>query len=134
MSESPGSDPTATGEPATPDELRADIIRTRAELAGTVDELSAKLDVKAQASDKVQGVKDSAAHAVDRAKQSADRAKQSAPEPVRNAVDSVTATAGRAGHSVGERAKPFRRQILFGAGGAVVAALVLRSWRRRRGD
>ena len=35
--------------PQTPDELRADIERTRAELADTVESLTARLDVKARA-------------------------------------------------------------------------------------
>jgi hypothetical protein len=40
--------------PQTPDEVRADIERTRAELAGTVEALAGRLDVKARAQDRAE--------------------------------------------------------------------------------
>lgn len=52
----------STTEPTpelTPDQIRAQIERTRAELAETVDALAAKADVKGQAKDKVHEVTDS---------------------------------------------------------------------------
>lgn len=106
-----GAEPTADTGPVGAEELRADIARTRADLGETVNELSAKLDVKAQAKDRLHEVRG-------RAAQAADRAKQAAPEPVRHAVDTTT-----------ERARPYVKQILLGAGGLAVLALVLRKWR-----
>lgn len=50
----------APGKDASPDEIEADIERTRAELGDTVDALAQKADVKAQARNKVQDIKSGA--------------------------------------------------------------------------
>lgn len=47
----------ANGVPATTDEIREEIERTRADLADTVDALHAKADVKGRARAKMQDVK-----------------------------------------------------------------------------
>jgi hypothetical protein len=44
---------TATGEPATPEQLEADIARQREELAATVTRLQQRLDVKSRARQEV---------------------------------------------------------------------------------
>ena len=49
-----------TGEPSTPAEIEADIIRQREELADTVAALQTKLDVKAKAKHKAADLKDRA--------------------------------------------------------------------------
>lgn len=54
MSDSDGRTPRTdlpddAGEPRSPEEIEADLERTRAELGQTVDALSAKLDVKSRA-------------------------------------------------------------------------------------
>ena len=49
-----------TGEPSTPAEIEADIIRQREELADTVAALQTKLDVKAKARHKAADLKDRA--------------------------------------------------------------------------
>lgn len=49
-----------TGDPNSPEELEADIVRQREQLAHTVDELSQKLDVKSQAQAKLASLKDAA--------------------------------------------------------------------------
>ena len=53
------SNPNHTGEgtgPQSPEELRADIERTREELAGTVDALTRRLDVKGRAQARAQEI------------------------------------------------------------------------------
>lgn len=60
--------PTSS-EPATADELRDDIAKTRSELADSVDALSAKLDMKAQARRKLDVARARAGDTLSRSKQ-----------------------------------------------------------------
>lgn len=50
------SDPHGGATPQDPDQLRADIERTRAELADTVDALTERLDVKSRAQARVEEI------------------------------------------------------------------------------
>ena len=104
-----------TETPQTADEIRAEIEQTRAELGSTVDALTAKLDVKAQAHDRVDAAKASVVA-------QASRAKQAAPAPIQNAMDS----AGSAAAPLVDRARPYSKQILAGAGALLALVVVLR--------
>ncbi|MGP9604182.1 DUF3618 domain-containing protein [Brachybacterium sp. AOP42-E1-35] len=67
----PGADYREPADDASPDELEADIARTRRELGETVEALSDKLDPKAQADKQVEHLKHRARDQVDRARDSA---------------------------------------------------------------
>lgn len=99
---------------ASPDELEADIERTRAELGATVDALAEKLDVKAQARNKVRDIKSGA-------EQRSRSVRASGEQAARRAKDAATDE-----HGSIKPAVP--------AGAALVAAIVLAVviWRSRR--
>lgn len=119
--------PNAAGsEPATPDELRADIEQARADLAESVDALSDKLDVKGQATATV-------SDATHRAGAPASHVKQSAPEPVRRGVDSVGAKTGPVIARVSQQAAPHRGKIAAGAAAGLLIAVIVRRRRGRTG-
>lgn len=66
-------EPAAPGRDAGPDELEADIARTREQLGQTVEALTTKLDVKSQARDKAEELKQSALTQVGAAREQGSR-------------------------------------------------------------
>jgi len=84
------SDASAEGsETKTPEQIEAEIERTRAEMGDTVEQLAAKTDVKARAKDKVDETK---ARVTQKVSGAADQAKQAAPESAsQGAQQAVTA-------------------------------------------
>lgn len=76
------SAPTRPGPDATPEEIAADIARTRARLADNVDALADKLDVKSRAQDKVDDVRATAQAKVDEVKATAQAAAAEGKEKV----------------------------------------------------
>lgn len=69
--ETPGADRPEPGTDATPEELEADIARTRRELGETLESLTDRLDPKAQADKQVEHLKERARDQVDHARASA---------------------------------------------------------------
>lgn len=67
----PGADRLEPNEDASPEELEADIARTRHELGETVEALSHRLDPKAQVDEQVEQLKERARDQVDHARLSA---------------------------------------------------------------
>ncbi|MET9509701.1 DUF3618 domain-containing protein [Streptomyces flavidovirens] len=88
------------GSSPTPEELRAQVARTREELGRTVEALAAKADVKAQAQQKAAKVKgmvqDKAAHALH-------AAHDKTPEPVREKVASAGDQLTETAHGLGRK-------------------------------
>lgn len=84
------SDANAEGsETRSPEQIEADIERTRAEMGDTVEQLAAKTDVKARAKDKVEETK---ARVSEKVSGVADQAKQATPESAsQGAQQAVTA-------------------------------------------
>jgi Protein of unknown function (DUF3618) len=128
------SQPTQSppGPDAGPDEIEADIVRTRARLAGSVDALADKLDVKARAQEKVDDVRTTAQAKVSDVKATA----QAKAEDVR-ATAQAKAAMGREKVVLGSRevsrrvlALPRPAQIALAAGPLlVVMVLVVRKAR-----
>jgi Protein of unknown function (DUF3618) len=102
----------------TPDQLRAEIDKTRHDLGQTVDQLTTKLDVKAQAKQRIGSVKSTL---TDKANQ----ARHAAPAPVQKALDQ----AGTAAAPAVNKAAEYKKQIMLGAGAALLLLLLVR---RRR--
>jgi hypothetical protein len=84
---------TQTEAKQSPDEIRAEIERTRAALAETVDELSERLNVKHQAQIKADAAKAAASEKVDVAKQAASNTVAVA-QPYQKQIISVAAAVG----------------------------------------
>ena len=107
----------STTEPRTPEEIEADLARTREDLAETVEALSAKLDVKTRARDKVE------------------HSRQRAGERLQVARDRA-ADAGRRGRAaVSQDDGSLKPAVPAGAGAVLLAgvgALVVVLVRRRR--
>jgi Protein of unknown function (DUF3618) len=91
MTSDPASESAAeqTGPPDSPEQLRAEIERTREQLGDTVDQLAAKADVKAQAQAKVAGL-------TQRAKDTADQVRQRAADTAGQARQQAADAAGQA--------------------------------------
>ena len=109
---------TASSEPKSPDEIRAEIEQTRADMGDTVDALTNKLDVKSQAKQRVASVQSSISDKVG-------QAKAAAPAPVQKALDKT----GAAAQPALKKAAPYKVHIAAGVS-AVLAGLLF--WRRRR--
>jgi ElaB/YqjD/DUF883 family membrane-anchored ribosome-binding protein len=82
--------PGAGQTPDDPQQLRADIERTREDLGDTVAALAEKTDVKARARDKVAGVRQNVNQ---RRTELVDRARESSPDGASSAADQVRAKA-----------------------------------------
>ena len=109
-----GEDPREDGqavetEQRTPEEIEADIERTRREMGDTVAAVAEKADVKAQAKAKVEDAK---AQAKAKAKDAKARLKAKAPD-----------SAGDGAGTVGRVASENRRPLIIG--GAVLVAFLL---------
>jgi hypothetical protein len=104
-----------------PDQIKADIERTRAELADTVDALTTKLDVKSQA-------KQRAAETQAKLSERWQAVTAAAPEPVQQALTK----AGEVARPVAAKAAEDKRRSALIAGGAVLLLVVRRRLRRRR--
>jgi ElaB/YqjD/DUF883 family membrane-anchored ribosome-binding protein len=103
--------PAVSAEPEqskdkTPEEVRADIERTREELGDTVEALAAKTDVKAQAKDRITQVKETAQQKKD---EFAARAREAAPDSAGAGADQIVST-------VRSRPVPFSAVGAFAAG------------------
>lgn len=106
-----------SAEPRSPEEIEADLERTRRDLAETVDALSAKMDVKSRAREQVVVTKQ-------RVSEKAQETREKASEAVRQGKDAATDDSGTP--------KPM---VLVGAGVAALLALgapILINRRRRR--
>jgi len=103
-----------------PDEIKAEIDRTRADLAETVGALSAKLDVKAQA-------KQRATQAQAKVGERLQALTASAPQPVQQALT----RAGEVARPVAAKAGEDKRRTAAVAGGALLLLLIVRRVRRR---
>jgi hypothetical protein len=104
-----------------PDQIKAEIERTRAELADTVDALTTKLDVKTQAKQRAADTQAKLAerwHAVT----------ASAPEPVQQALT----RAGELARPVATKAGEDKKRSALVAGGAVLLLMITRRMRRRQ--
>jgi archaellum component FlaD/FlaE len=112
----------------TPEQIRADIDKTRGELGDTVESLAEKTDVKAQAKAKVEDVKEQTQAKVEDAKEQAQakiqEAKDAAPESPQEAVQQAQAIAQQVQAKAKQDPKPFV------IGGVVLVLFLL--WRRRR--
>jgi hypothetical protein len=122
--DSPGQDENArvnpgAGEPrepaddASPDEIEADIARTRRELGETVEALSDKLDPKAQAGEQIS------------------RLTHRTREQVDHARESAQSTLAHARHTAGDPHSPVPALLAAVAGATVFAAvgLLITRWR-----
>jgi ElaB/YqjD/DUF883 family membrane-anchored ribosome-binding protein len=103
--------PAVSAEPEqskdkAPEEVRADIERTREELGDTVEALAAKTDVKAQAKDRIAQVKETAQQKKD---EFAARAREAAPDSAAAGADQIVST-------VRSRPVPFSAVGAFAAG------------------
>jgi hypothetical protein len=117
-------DPDARGEAMTdPDEIKAEIDRTRAELAETANALAARLDVKAQARDKAQAAGERIAAKVE-------QVRESAPEPVQNALGK----AEQAAQPVLAKAAEDKQRTAVTVGGVLVLLVLVRRLRKRTGS
>jgi hypothetical protein len=123
------SQPTQSppGPDASPDEIEADIVRTRARLAGSVDALAERLDVKARAQEKVDEVKATAQAKADDLKTTAQARGQDAWAAAR-----AQAAVGRERVVVGSRevsrrvlALPRPAQIALAAAPVLLVALLV---------
>jgi ElaB/YqjD/DUF883 family membrane-anchored ribosome-binding protein len=99
----------AAGESKSPDEIRADIERTRENLGDTVEALAEKTDVKAQAKNRISAVKDTAQGKKD---EFVAKTKQAAPK-------SATAGAGQLTSTVQAKPLPFAVTAAFAIGLAI---------------
>jgi ElaB/YqjD/DUF883 family membrane-anchored ribosome-binding protein len=111
--------------PADPQELRAEIERTRADLGETVQELAAKADVKARA-------KQAAGDAADRARQKLSGVKDQAAQAAGTAAEKASTVQQRLADS--DLPAPMRRPLplaALAAAVAVVVTLVVVARRRR---
>lgn len=135
------------GSSPTPDELRAQVEKTREELGRTVEALAAKADVKRKAQQKAAQVKgvvqDKAAHALH-------VAHDKTPEPVRERFASAGEQLAETAHGLGRkrhnkdaetgvregrprgRGANVRRNLLVLAGVAALAAAIVVATRRGR--
>jgi hypothetical protein len=104
-----------------PDQIKAEIERTRADLANTVDALTTKLDFKTQA-------KQRAAETQAKLTERWQAVTASAPEPVQQAL----ARAGEVAGPVAAKAAADKRRSAMIAGGAVLLVVVRRRLRKRR--
>ena len=104
-------------EERSPEQIRADIDKTRAELGDTVEALAEKTDVKAQAKAKVEDVKE-------QAKAKVEEVKAAAPESPGEAAQQAQAAAQQVQAKAKQDPKPFAI-----AGGVVVLFLLWR-WLR----
>lgn len=104
-----------------PDELKAEIERTRADLAETVDALTTKLDVKAQARQR-------AAQAQAKLGERVRALTASAPPQVQQALT----RAGEAARPMAAKAQEDKRRTALIAGGVVLLLALRRARRRRR--
>lgn len=123
------SQPTQSppGPDAGPDEIEADIVRTRARLADSVDALADRLDVKARAQEKVDDVKTTAQAKVSDVKATA----QAKAEEVRVTAQAKAAV-GREKAQQGYRdvsrrvlALPRSAQLALAAGPVLVVVLLV---------
>ena len=105
-----------TGEPTSPEELRAEIEQTRVQLGDTVQALAEKTDVKAQTKNRIAAVKDTAQH---KKSEFVLKAKQATP-------DSAGAGARHVASRIQGKPGPFI------AGAAFVAGLLVGRRLRRR--
>ncbi|GEM_PF-4522860 len=123
--------PTSRPEPdgdASPDQIEADIARTREELGETVDQLASALDVKSQAKQQVDQAKVRARQQVDevkdRATEQLGRTRELASEGYTAARDAVTDDQGQLNRNGWIAASA------LGAGVALGLYLIVRAARR----
>ncbi len=109
----PGADPREPADDASPDEIEADIARTRRELGETVEALSDKLDPKAQADEQI------------------GRLTHRAREQVDHARESALSTLAHARHTAADPHSPVPALLAAVAGATVFAAVGLLITRRR---
>lgn len=109
----PGADQLEPREDATPEELEADIARTRRELGETVEALSDRLDPTAEAGRQVEHLKERARDQVDHARESAQ------------------STLTHARHVVADPGNPAPGLLATATGAALFAAVGLLITRRR---
>lgn len=110
----PGAgEPREPADDASPDEIEADIARTRRELGETVEALSDKLDPKAQADEQIS------------------RLTHRAREQVDHARESAQSTLAHARHTAADPHSPVPALLAAVAGATVFAAVGLLITRRR---
>ena len=110
----PGAgEPREPADDASPDEIEADIARTRRELGETVEALSDKLDPKAQADEQIS------------------RLTHRAREQVDHARESAQSTLAHARHTAADPDSPVPALLAAVAGATVFAAVGLLITRRR---
>jgi|1186.fasta_scaffold357766_2 ElaB/YqjD/DUF883 family membrane-anchored ribosome-binding protein len=114
----PAVDPADTAADRSPEEIRADIERTRAEVGDTVEALAAKTDVKSQAKRRMDDVKDNVRARGERLKT---RAQGTTPQSAQQSAGTVVA-------KVREHPAP------VSIGAAVVAGFLLGRLTASRGD
>lgn len=115
-----GADRLDLGEDPSPEELEADIARTRRELGETVEALSEKLDPKVQADRQLEHLKERAREQVGHAREQVDHARESAQSTLTHAK-----------HVVADSDSSAPGLIAAAAGAALFAAVGLLIIRRR---
>jgi len=106
---------TVGDQARSPEQIQAEIEKTRAQLGDTVAELAEKADVKGQAKKKVDEAKQTAQEKASEASEAAKRTLHDAPETARTAADRAIAAA---------RENP--APVAAGAAALLVIVLVLR--------
>ncbi|AYV31870.1 hypothetical protein EES41_34545 [Streptomyces sp. ADI95-16] len=123
--------PAPASESPAPEELRAQIERTRDELGKTVEALAAKTDIKARAKQKAAAVKEQAAEKAtlvsDQIRTKTERAAHLVKDKTTD-PDPLFDPAGRAATA----ARANRTPLLVAAGAALVVVLLVRRGRGRR--
>jgi hypothetical protein len=111
MTSDPASESAAeqTGPPDSPEQLRAEIERTREQLGDTVDQLAAKADLKAQAQAKVAGL-------TQRARDTADQVRQHAADAAGQARQQAADATGQVRQQAADTAGQARQQAVAVAG------------------
>jgi ElaB/YqjD/DUF883 family membrane-anchored ribosome-binding protein len=120
----PVSEQQTTNEGArSPEEIRADIDRTREEAGETVESLAAKTDVKAQARQRAEDLKG-------KAKTKADELKTKADELKTKAQTKTPEGAQQGGQQVVEKVRENPKPVAIG--GALFVAFLIGRWTGKR--
>ena len=114
--------------PATVEQAREQVERTRTDLTETLEGLTDKLDVKKQAKAKARDLGDKLHESASTLTTAAGKAHDAVPAPVRQGIDTTARSARPLIINAVAQAKSHRRPLALGIGGLLALILV----RRRR--